>query len=369
LGIRYRFQHPPESIAAVFAMPVTIYDIASKAGVSIATVSRVFNASKRVSASTRSNVLEVAADLGYQPHATARSLARRRSSIVSAVIPMLTNYFFVEILRGLQDALAQTEYDLLVFSARTLDEVDGQMDRALQRGQAAGVFVFSSPMTGERVAKLSRFQEALVLVDCFHAGLDSVTTNNVEGGEVATRHLLEAGCDRIALIMANPDSVPAKDRKEGFERALTSAGLSLDASLVETSADSDHHGYNEQSGYDAMQKLLAGKVRPDGVVATSDVQAIGALRAIGEAGLSAPEDVRVVGYDDILIARHVGLTTIRQPMYEMGVMAAERLLSQMDVPTQTRAQTVLSPRLVVRGTTSIDVVSEEESNEQVVGRA
>ncbi len=350
-------------------MPVTIYDIANKAGVSIATVSRVFNGSTRVSANTRSNVLKVAADLGYQPHATARSLARRKSSIVSAVIPMLTNYFFVEILRGLQDTLARTEYDLLVFSARTLDEVDGQMDRALQRGQAAGIFVFSSPMTGERVTKLSAFNEALVLVDCFHPGLDSVTTNNLEGGEVATRHLLETGCERLALIMANPESVPARDRRDGFERALASAGREFDPSHVVTSTDEDHHGYNEQSGYDAMRKLLAGKVCPDGVVATSDVQAIGALRAIREAGLSAPEDIRVVGYDDILIARHVGLTTIRQPMYEMGVMAAERLLSQIEVPTQTRAQTVLSPCLVVRRTTSNDVGSGEEPSGQIVGRA
>ncbi|NNE69727.1 MAG: LacI family DNA-binding transcriptional regulator [Rhodothermales bacterium] len=332
-------------------MPVTIYDIASKAGVSIATVSRVFNESPRVSPSTRSNVLEVAAQLGYQPHATARSLARRKSSIVSAVIPMLTNYFFVEILRGLQDTLAKTEYDLLVFSARTLDEVDGQMDRALQRGQAAGILVFSSPMTPARVERLSKAKEALVLVDCFHAGLDSVTTNNVEGGNLATKHLLEQGCQRIALLMANPESVPARDRREGYVRALEAAGRAVEENLIVVSADEEHHGYSEKSGYDAMRQLLSVAEPPDGVFATSDVQAIGALRAISEAGLPVPDTIRVVGYDDILISQHVGLTTIRQPMYEMGVVAAKRLLSQVSSPTQVRAQTVLSPSLVVRRTT------------------
>lgn len=332
-------------------MPVTIYDIASKAGVSIATVSRVFNGSPRVSPATKSNVLEIAADLGYQPHATARSLARRKSSIVSAVIPMLTNYFFVEILRGLQDTLAKTEYDLLVFSARTLAEVDGQMDRALQRGQAAGILVFSSPMTPDRVKKLTRTKEALVLVDCFHPGLDSVTTNNEEGGRTATTHLLDQGCERIALLMANPDSVPAKDRQTGYMQALEAAGSTIDDQLIVVSDNQEHHGYNEQSGYEAMQQLLELPNPPDGVFATSDVQAIGALRAISERGLSVPDTIRVVGYDDILISRHVGLTTVRQPMYEMGVMAAERLLSQVDSPTQTRAQTVLSPSLVIRNTT------------------
>jgi LacI family transcriptional regulator, galactose operon repressor len=338
-------------------VPVTIYDIANRAGVSIATVSRVFNESPRVSAKTRTNVLEIADALGYRPHATARSLALRKSSIVSAVIPMLTNYFFVEILRGLQDRMAQSEYDLLVFAARTLDEVDVQMDRALQRGQSAGVLVFSSPMDEARVARLKRSGQTVVLVDCMHEGMDGVTTNNVHGGYLATRHLIDSGCEQIGLVMANPSSVPARDRREGYEQALAADGRSA-GELVVVSTETDQDGYTEKAGHAAMQELLDSKRPLDGVFATSDVQAIGALQAIREAGLRVPQDIRVVGFDDILLSRHVGLSTVRQPMYEMGVIAAERLISRIETPTETQAQTVLTPKLVVRRTTDENQVTE-----------
>jgi LacI family transcriptional regulator, galactose operon repressor len=329
-------------------MAVTIYDIASKAGVSIATVSRVFNNSPRVSPTTRANVRAIAESLGYQPHASARSLARRRSNVVSAVIPMLTNYFFVEILSGLQDRMAESEFDLLVFSARTMQDVDVQMDRALQPGRSAGVLVFSSPMNDERVAKLLGSGQRVVLVDCFHEDLDGVATNNEHGGYLATEHLIECGSSRIALIMASQGSVPASDRRRGYERALAPEGY---VPMILESDDPLHDGYTEQAGHAAMQKLLALDERPDGVFATSDVQAVGAMSAIREAGLSVPEDIRVVGFDDIVLSRHIGLTTIRQPMHEMGTIAADRLISRIERPTDTQAQTVLSPRLVVRETT------------------
>ncbi|MFT5144698.1 MAG: LacI family transcriptional regulator [Rhodothermales bacterium] len=348
--------YPPD-FSRLDTVPVTIYDIANRAGVSIATVSRVFNESPRVSAKTRASVLEIATQLGYRPHATARSLALRKSSIVSAVIPMLTNYFFVEILRGLQDRMAQSEYDLLVFAARTLDEVDVQMDRALQRGQSAGVLVFSSPMDETRVARLKQSGQTVVLVDCMHEGMDGVTTNNVHGGNLATRHLIDSGCKHIGLLMANRSSVPARDRRVGYEQALAADGRCSE-SLVVVSTDTDQDGYTEKAGHAAMQELLASKQPLDGIFATSDVQAIGALQAIREAGLRVPQDIRVVGFDDILLSRHVGLTTVRQPMYEMGVIAAERLISRIEMPTETQAQTVLTPKLVVRRTTDENQVME-----------
>ena len=344
-------------------MPVTIYDIAKRAGVSIATVSRVLNGSNRVSDRTKSNVLEVASALGYQPHVSARSLARRKSSIVSAVIPMLTNYFFVEILRGLQDRMAESEYDLLVFACRTMEEVDVQLERALQRGQSAGILVFSSPMSPERADRLRASRQNVVLVDCFHEGLDAVTTDNVFGGELATQHLIACGCRRIAMIMANPESVPARDRHTGYVKAMQEAGLPVEPHLVATSKEVLHHGYTEQEGYVAMQSLLKDECYPDGVFATSDIQAIGALRAIREASLEVPRDIRVVGFDDILISRHVGLSTVRQPMYEMGVMAADRLIARIETREQPRGQTELSPRLVVRRTTE----SPENIRAEVAG--
>lgn len=329
-------------------MGVTIYDIAREAGVSIATVSRVVNGHECVAAMTRDQVMSVAMRLGYQPHASARSLARRRASVVAAVIPMLTNYFFIEVLRGVQDRMAESDFDLLVFSARTLEEVDIQLDRALAKGRSAGVLLFSSPMDSDRARQIEASGQPVTLVDETHPSFDAVSTDNHRGGHLAAQHLAETGARRIALIMARPESIPARDRHDGYREALEEHGLPYDERLVVVSEDPAYHGYSEAAGHDAMRRLLRSGNPPDAVFATSDVQALGALRALQEVGLRAPEDVRVVGFDDIMISRHLGLTTIRQPMYEMGRLGAEKLFARIDHPDHEISHTVLSPRLVVR---------------------
>lgn len=329
-------------------MGVTIYDIADRANVSIATVSRVFNNHARVSPKTRARVLKVAGELGYQPHASARSLARKETQLVSAVIPMMTNYFFVEVIRGLQERLAESELDLIVYSSLQLDDIDVQLDRALQRGLASGVLLFATPLTEARVDKLKRSGQPIILVDSFHPDFDCVSTHNEEGGCLATEHLIACGCKRIGMIMAHPESMPAADRRRGYEKALSEAGLPVEDDLVVISSDLDQHGYTEEAGYKAMRVLLERSPRPDGVFAASDLQALGALKAIQEAGLGAPGDVALIGFDDIKISQYVGLSTLRQPMYEMGRVAVEKLLTRMQQPTRPTSHTIFSPRLIRR---------------------
>lgn len=333
-------------------MGITIYDIAEQAQVSIATVSRVFNDHPRVSASTRERVLAVAGTLGYQPNASAQSLARRRTSLICAVIPMMTNYFFVEVLRGLQDRLAESEFDLMVYSARTLEEVDNQLERALHRGKVAGVMLFSTPLTAEQTHSLRQSEQPLVLVDSFHPDFDSVSIDNEQGGYLATRHLIDQGFERIGLLMANPASVPASERRLGYEKALREVGMPLLPDLVAQSNDLDDHGYTEAAGYETMQRLLQTPHRPNAVFVTSDIQALGALRAVREAGLHAPDDIALIGFDDIMVSRYVGLSTLRQPMYEMGKLAVDKLLMRIEAPEHPTSHTVFSPRLVARQTTA-----------------
>lgn len=339
-------------------MSVTIYDIAERAGVSIATVSRVLNNHARVAAPTRERVLAIAQELGYQPHASAQSLARRKPHLLSAVIPMIGhNYFFMEVLRGLQDRLADTEFDLLVHAAPTMDHVDAQLDRALQRGMAAGVLLFSTPLNDGRVARIQRSGRAVVLVDSAHPEFDCVSTDNVQGGCLATLHLIESGYERIGLIMANPESVPAADREVGYRKALRTAGLPFRPELVVSSQDGDPvgfvdlHGYTEAGGEAAMERLLALDEPPDAVFAVSDIQAIGALRAIEGAGLRAPDDIAVVGFDDIKLSAYAKLTTLQQPMYEMGRQSVDAILGRMRHKDRPISHTVFSPRLLQRATT------------------
>jgi len=328
---------------------VTIYDIAARARVSIATVSRVLNDHARVSEATRARVMAVAEELGYQPHVSAQSLARRKTHVVSAVIPMMTNYFFVEVLRGLQDRLAESEYDLLVYASNTLEDVDTQLDRALHRGRSAGVLLFSMPITEDRVQRLKRSRLPVILLDCMHAEFDSVSVDNEMGGFLATRHFIDQGRRRIGMVMASKGA-PALERRRGYERALGEARLPLDESLIAMSIEVEEHGYTEQAGYDTMQGLLQRPERPDAVFATSDVQALGAMRALKERGFKVPGDVAVVGFDDIVISKYVGLSTLRQPMRQMGEVAVDHFLNRLQHPEGSVSHTVFSPSLIVRTT-------------------
>ena len=331
-------------------MAVTIYDIAQRAGVSIATVSRVFSGSAPVADGTRARVFAVADELGYEPHVSARSLARKSTQLVAAVVPMLTSYFFMEVIRGVQDRLAESDYDLLVFSSRSPEHVDAQLARAAQKGRADGLLLCSTPLTPPRADALLASGSPVVLVDSAHPDFDSVAVNNREGGYAATRHLLELGHERVALIAPNPVSVPGLERRAGYEAALRDAGRAVDARLIATSGEDDEHGYTREAGYAAMQALLRLPEPPDAVFAASDVQALGALRALREAGLRVPEDVALVGFDDIRTSAYVGLSTLRQPMYEMGKAAIDKLLRRIEAPSRPVSHTTFSAELCVRET-------------------
>lgn len=338
-------------------MAATIYDIADQARVSIATVSRVLNDHPRVSETTRRRVFGVAERLGYQPHASAQSLARQNTRLISAVVPMMTSPFFMEVLRGVQDRLEESAYDLLVYASRTLEKVDGQLARAAQRGRADGMLLVSTPMTAARARHLAASRQPVVLVDAVYDGLDAVGVDNRRGGAEAVRYLLAEGHTRIGLVLPVPGSVPAAERRAGYADALAEAGVALDERLI-VDADWDHedHGYTRFAGYRGMQTLLerfadAPGDRPTAVFVAADVMALGALRAAREAGLAVPADLAVIGFDDVPSSAYVGLTTLRQPMYEMGMLAIELLLRRLAAPDTPPSHTLFAPRLVVRETT------------------
>ncbi len=327
---------------------VTIYDIAAHAGVSIATVSRVFNDSPRVSEKTRERIFEISRELGYEPNASARNLARRQTNLVSAVIPMMANYFYMEVLQGVQERIAASDFDLLVYAAPKLEDVDSLLSSALGRGKSAGVLLFSTPLNEDRLHLLNSRSQPVVLVDQFHDAFDSVSIDNLKGGYMATRHLLDCGYRNIGLIMAREESVPACQRAAGYRQALKEAGLPLRKDLVVEIQDCEFHGFTEEGGYQAMQALLQREPKPDAVFAVSDMQALGARRAIEDHGYAIPDDIALIGFDDIMISRYVGLTTLRQPMFDMGTIAMDLLLKRVETPAASVAHTIFSPELVAR---------------------
>jgi len=331
---------------------VTIYDVATKAGVGIGTVSRAMNNSPLIHEETKNRVLNVARELNYQPHAVAQSLARKRTNTIAVIVPFFTNYFFVELLRVIQKLLAQYDYDLILYSVDDIERGHIFLDRAIRERRVDGVLYISLPIDGEYVERIQRSPLPIVLVDNYHQSLDSILIENVEGAFTATNHLIELGHRRIAMINGSLRSLPAAERLEGYKKALNSHNIAFDEDLVIICDDSkDEDGFNEYAGYLAINKLFQRNDNfPTGVFISSDVQAIGAIRAIQEAGLKIPEDVAVVGFDDIQFAKFLGLTTIHQPILEMGRLAVERLKACMNGKQVSLFQKKLKTNLVIRKT-------------------
>lgn len=332
-------------------MPPTIYDIAREAKVGIGTVSRVFNDHPSVSKETRERVLRVANRLSYRPHPYARGLARKRTNSIMAVIPFFTTFFFMEILQGVQSKLSELDCDLLLIGVNHPDQLEESLRHHIMRNRADGMLFFSMRMPENFVDQFLNHQTPVVLVDAYHKRFDSLAVDNQQGAYVATHHLIVSGHRRIGMLNANLESIPARERLRGFRKAMEEANLPIDPSLIKNSASPKLDGFTRESGYEVMQEFIKlGKKMPSAIFVSSDIQAAGALAAIGESGLKCPEEISIVGFDDIELASHLGLTTMRQPMFEMGILAAEVLLARLGQARRDPVHTMFVPKLIVRKT-------------------
>lgn len=306
---------------------ITIYDVAQKAGVGIGTVSRAMNNCSNIQAETKSRVLQVARELNYQPHAVAQSLARRFTNTIAVIVPFFTNYFFVELLRAIQKILAIYEYDLILYSVDDIERSHIFLDRTIRERRVDGVLYISLPFENKYVERVKLSTLPLILVDTFHESLDSIFIENEAGAFLATEHLIRLGHQKIALITGNLRSLRALERLLGYKKALQANKININKNWVISCDDFlSEDGFNENAGYSAMKKILQQKNElPTAIFISSDIQAIGAIRAIREAGLSIPNDIAIVGFDDIQLAKFLGLTTIHQPISELGRLAVERL--------------------------------------------
>jgi DNA-binding LacI/PurR family transcriptional regulator len=342
-------------------MSVTIYEVAKKAGVGIGTVSRVLNNSPKISPQTRARVLKAIKQLNYQPHAMAQGLARKKTHTIAILIPFFTGYFYVELLKGIQQAVSQHKYDLILYCIDDVNKRDTYLKRAFQQRRVDGVLLISSSLPDHYAKEFRSRRLPLVLVDAFHPEFDSITVNDQDGACSAVRHLIAFGHQRIAMITGHLECPPSQHRLDGCQRALAEAGLTLPASMLVSSdgmageAAAINDGFNKEAGYQGMKHFLernggtnGASQRPTAVFVACDIQAIGAMKAIRECGLRIPEDIALVGFDDIELAEYVGLTTVRQPMFQMGKQGVERLMALMDDPQLPRQHVRIETALVVR---------------------
>lgn len=324
----------------------TIRDVARAAGVSPATVSRALNGSGYVSPETRQRVLDAAARLGFTPSYIARSLVRKATRTLGLLVPDITNPYFPAIARGVEDAAARAGYSVVLCNTDGDPDHEEDYIQFLRERQVDGlVLIASSPRAGELVARGDA--PPVVFVDRVPPGAraDVVVVDNRRGMLEATRHLLALGHRRIGFVAGRVGSGTAEERLAGYLAALGEAGIAPDSRYI---APGD---FTFQGGYQAARGLLSLPDRPTAVVAANDLMAVGVCRAALEAGLRIPRDLAVVGYDDIPMAEliHPPLTTVAQPTYQMGELAARLLMERLEGragPEPRRV--VLEARLVVR---------------------
>ena len=326
----------------------TIYDVADEAGVAISTVSRVINASSEVSDVTRGRVQDAIRKLQFQPQRTARTLAQKSTTSVAVALPSATSLFFVEMLKGVKDALREKDIDLLLCNLGSAHPYP-TLRRFLDRGAVDALLLMALPIEGDATDQLLNLQAPVVLLGSRHPDLDAYWWDDDQGAYKATSYLVEQGHTRIGLISAQAWSTNAAPRLEGYKRALAGAGLEVDGDLIVSGRTVKHAGYSEEAGAEAMEQLLVLEDRPTAVFAASDVQAYGAWAKARDLGVRVPRDLSIVGYDDLKMSRFLDLTSVAQGMHQAGRAAMDRLLSRLAGESDDRVDVQLPLTLNVRG--------------------
>ncbi|WP_046733090.1 LacI family DNA-binding transcriptional regulator [Streptomyces humi] len=328
---------------------VTIARVAAEAGVSAMTVSNVMNGKPGASEETRRRVMEVAGRLGYRPNISARNLKAGRTGLIGLIALDLTSQYGLEILRGVADELADAEQELLVNAsyhdaAREKDRIE-----FLGRGLVDGVLMIAPVLEDETVELLRRQILPCVIIDPrrLDVPLPRLTVDNYHGMRQGTQHLIDLGHTRIAYLRGEEDLESTSVRFQGFEDAMRLAGLDVDARMV-ASCD-----FSYASGFRTATRLIADHA-PTAIVAGADLMALGAIDAARARGLKVPDEFSVVGFDDLPQAAQTfpGLTTVRQPLHDMGQKAARALLSLVEGQKLLMDHMEVGTHLVVRDSTA-----------------
>jgi len=327
----------------------TIREVASRAGVSPTTVSHVINNTRFVSPEARERVLQAMQELGYRPNVLARSLRRGETYTLGLILPDSANPFFAEIARAMEDAAFRRGYNVILGNSENDLEKERLYVDVLVTKQVDGLIFVASGDRSRSLEDLVHQDLPVVVVDrqLANVEVDTVLTDNFQGGFQATRTLLELGHRRIGCITGPSHLTPSAQRVIGYRRALEAAGLGVDESLIVRG------DFQPRSGYQAAQALMHTPQPPTAIFVCNDMMAIGALRALAEMGLRVPEDVSLIGFDDIELASYTTppLTTIRQDKAAMAQTALNLLLERIVDRQIPARQRVIPVTLVERQST------------------
>lgn len=327
----------------------TIDDVAKLAGVSTATVSRVFNNKPWVSEKTRQKVLKAVEELGYKPSMPARSLALKKTNTIGLIVPDIPNPYYAEVVRGIEDVCSAYKYNVILCNADNKREKEFQYIEMLKNRWVDGIIFHCDYFSEEHyrifknnnikvvlAGRTTKFDVPYVEIDNFKAAYDAVS------------YLISLGHERIGIIHGPlegmKETVDSVDRLKGYKQALMDNGLTVYEDLIKEA------NFKYKGGYKAAMEMLKGKITPTAIFAISDIMAMGAINAIFDSGLSCPEDVSVIGFDNIDLsqATRPALTTVAQPMYEIGAMAARMLIKIINGEKIDKYQIILKHKLVER---------------------
>ena len=325
-------------------------DVAERAGVSVTSVSHVINETRPVSDELRRRVLAAMDDLDYQPNRLARSLRRGQTHTIGMIIPDSANPFFAEMARGVEDTSFESGYNVILCNS------DGDLNKerlytnVLIEKRVDGILFIAAGLSTNGVLDLQAQKTPLVVVDrdLPDASVDSVLTDNAQGGWLATRHLIDLGHRRIACITGPSDVTPSAERVIGYRQALAEGDIPIDEALIVRG------DFQYESAYRASIRLLQTEDPPTAIFACNDLMAVAVMSAALEQERQVPADLSVVGYDDVRLAAFANppLTTIAQPKYEMGVVAATMLLERIRAPQAPAQRRVFESSLVKRKSTA-----------------
>ncbi|ENM5786545.1 substrate-binding domain-containing protein [Vibrio metoecus] len=325
----------------------TMKDIARLAGVSTSTVSHVINKSRFVSDEIAERVNNAAQQLNYAPSALARSLKMNRTKTIGMLVTTSTNPFFGEVVKGVERSCYHKGYNLILCNT----EGDNQRMKAsintLLQKRVDGLLLMCSTLEGERLDVFDRYPDIPVVVMDWGPILfasDKIQDNSLQGGYMAAKHLIECGHKEIGCITGPLIRHQAQMRYEGYKRALAEAGLGIHPDWI---IESD---FECEGGYQAFEKLYQRNKLPSALFVSNDMMAMGVIQAASQRGLRVPDDLSLIGYDDVHIAKFMtpALTTIHQPKYRLGKAAVDTLLYRLENPDTTAQVVQLEPTLVVR---------------------
>ncbi|MEG0844234.1 MAG: LacI family DNA-binding transcriptional regulator [Romboutsia sp.] len=326
---------------------ITIKDVAKQAGVSISTVSRVINDSKPVTDEVKQRVLDVIKETGYIPNPLARSLVTKKSQLIGVIVPEVSDSFVNEILNGVEEVAKMYNYDILLANTYSDKEQELKSINLLRAKQVEGIVMICWKVEEEHIDYIQNcgIPATYISKTARNYDIHTVSTSNAEATYDMTKYLIGKGHKKIAFVMTSEDdTVLEMERLSGYEKALLENQIEIDKSLVK------HGGTTYETGYASMNELLEDNIIPEAVFVTGDEAAIGAINAICDKGYKVPEDISVAGFNDVKIAKmyRPKLTTVYQPLYDMGAVAMRMVIKLIDKQVLEEKKMELPYKIVER---------------------